>query len=205
MLPLTLLAACVRTPSLPDTATDASLDAAWQAHRASVLELHDWTLRGRVGIRLEYQGENGPKKQGWSAGLHWVQNGEAYQLRVTAPLGQSAFSLDGTGSEVVMRVNNQQYSATDPEALMRDSLGWSIPVQGFGFWLKGVPQPDTPVESLKLDENGRMQQLEQDGWRIRVDRYSRPNAHPALPEKLILERDQLKVRVAVKRWQITPL
>jgi outer membrane lipoprotein LolB len=154
--------------------------------------MRTWSLQGHVAIQT--------KKEGWSARLFWNQRGESYSLRLVAPLGQGAFQLDGTPGRVVMRTPKQEvFSAADAESLMRQNLGWSFPITGLHYWVRGIPEPANAVESLDLDDSGRMTALEQAGWHIKVLEYTHQSPL-ALPAKIFIDNKRLKLRLVVRRW-----
>lgn len=193
LLSLGLLAACARVPTQSPLPQDA-LQATWQAHRARLAELSDWSLQARVGIRT--------KAEGWSAGLHWTQEDHSYTMRLIPPLGQGAVTLEGSSSHAVIRTSDGKVlSAADPEMLIQRNFGWSIPVAGLKYWIRGIPNPDETIDAMELDQQGHISRLEQSGWRVRIQRYARETGLD-LPKKLILEHERMTVRVAVRRWQI---
>jgi outer membrane lipoprotein LolB len=175
---------------LPVEAPEAT---AWDRHRASVGSVRAWTLQGRVAVETA--------DDGWNATMTWEQRADHYALRLMAPLSQGTFELEGdTGGVTLRTAENETLTATDPEALMRDHLGWSLPVGGLKFWIRGIPDPDRPHTDLKLDESGRMTDLIQDGWRVSVLRYQKVGDKD-LPDKLFLQNDPVKVRVVIGQWQ----
>ncbi len=97
--------------------------------------------------------------------------------------------------------NNKILTADDPETLMRENLGWSIPIEGLHYWLLGIPDPRSPIATLGLDNKGRMTDMEQAGWRIQVRGYMH-TGDVELPAKLFLYTPRMHVRLAVQRWEI---
>jgi len=187
-----LLGACARLPVAPVLSPEA-LERQWAAHRAALGTLKRWTLQGRVGIQTD--------KDGWNASLRWRQAEDAYSLRLMAPLGQGTFELEGNSGGVVMRTpENQTLIAASPESLMQQNLGWSLPLTGLHYWIRGIPDPGNPVQALQLDNQGRMAELEQSGWQISVLSYDRTSGMD-LPTKLFMHSPQLKVKLVVDTWE----
>ena len=58
-----------------------------------------------------------------------------------------------------------------PEALLREHIGWSFPLQGLRYWVLGVTTPGAAVEALEFDPQGRPAHFVQSGWRIVYRRY----------------------------------
>lgn len=165
----------------------------WDARRAAIDRLRRWSLYGRVAIQTE--------QEGWSASLRWIQRDDHYYLRLIGPLGQGAYELERHPTSILMRTaDNKVLTSKDPETLMRENLGWSIPVAGLHYWVRGIPDPKSPIIALKLDDNERMTELSQGGWRISVLGYTQ-EGNLELPAKLFLYSPHLKVRLIVQRWE----
>lgn len=166
----------------------------WQQQVAVVGALRQWTATGRVSIR---QGQ-----QGWNAALFWDQEEASFRLRLMAPLAQGTWQIEGTADAVAMTTPQQeQLLAADVETLLKNQLGWSLPVDGVRYWLTGIPDPTHGYERLRLDEAGRLKELEQGDWHILVQEYQSVGAIE-LPRRLTIERADLSLRLAVTQWQI---
>ncbi len=187
-----LLAVACSTPPKPSS-TGFDPEKAWQARRPGLAALTRWTAIGRVLIKAE--------DQRWKATLHWVQRDKAYRIRLIAPLGQGTVQLSGDAAGVVMRTSDRRmFAARDPETLMFDTLGWSVPVEGLSYWMRGLDDPGAP-SAAHLDEFGRLDNLSQAGWQIDYQHYS--DARPLeLPSKLALANDRLDVRIVINRWEL---
>ncbi len=184
-----LLAACT---SAPYRAADT--EAAWQERRDRLSGIGAWTVTGRVAIRTE--------EEAWHATLHWIQRQDAYRIRLMAPLGQGTVQIAGNDTRVILRTSeNRVYRAVDPESLLSDTLGWSVPVKGLRFWLTGLEDPYGPPPERRLDVGGRLEQLDQSGWTIAYQRYEGEGLL-ALPTKLELRNERLAMRVVINRWEL---
>ncbi|MCA1851474.1 MAG: lipoprotein insertase outer membrane protein LolB [Beggiatoa sp.] len=193
-LGLALLAAGCATSAPPpgEPLTGAGSDALWTMHRERVAKVQDWYLAGRVALATP--------EEGWNAALYWTQTEERYSLRVVAPLGQGSYGLEGGPNQVVMRTPDRRtLTAEDPESLILAQLGWTLPVFGLRYWVRGIPEPLAPVAAMTVDDRGRMTELEQSGWRINVLGYEARDGLD-LPSKLFLQTDRFKVRIVVERW-----
>ena len=188
-----LLAACARQPvQIPQP----DRTALWTAHRARLTGLQDWQFRGRIAVRLE--------KAAWSATLYWRETRDTYTLRVLAPLGRGTFELSGTAAGVELRTaDNRVLRAVDPETLLRDSLGWYLPVSGLRWWVRGLPHPGAQPDHLGVNASGRLDDLIQDGWQVNYQEY-RAQGDPVLPGKLSLENGAVRVRLVISEWSVAP-
>lgn len=189
-----LIGACATAPSAPPPAEGGTALGRWLDRQQRLAALVQWTLRGRVGI------ETG--KDSGNASMSWEQNGEEYAIRISAPMSQGTFELRGDAQGVTLRgPDRSEISAADPQALMQEQLGWSLPVAGLKYWIRGIPMPNRPVAAVRLDDAGRLSDLEQDGWRVSVQRY-KAVGEEELPDKIFMENAPLKMRVVIGEWQL---
>lgn len=183
---LTTLAGCAVSPPAPEA--DPAL---WEQHRSAASRITQWQLDGRIALRRS--------DEGWHADLHWQQRDEKFEVRLSGPLGQGGAHLQGDETGVALTLSDRStYHAADPEELMRQRLGWAVPVQGLRYWVRGLPVPGI-AETHRLDERGRLRELAQDGWHVRFARYDE-SAAVALPARLELTRGDLHVKLVVERW-----
>ena len=183
-------AGCATRPVVPA----GEKNAAWDRHRDQVLALTSWQASGRISIRLEHQA--------WSATLQWQQQPREYFLRLIAPLGQGTYEITGNSAGVFLRTaRNEVYKAADAETLMQGTLGWSVPLKGLAYWIRGVPVPGTRAPLLHLDDQGRITDLSQSGWRASYSAYNDTGGY-ILPGRIALQNNRLKVRLVIKHWDI---
>lgn len=169
--------------------------SAWDARLEDLYSLQQWSIRGHLAVQAG--------GEGWSATLHWDQNHQNYILRFIAPLGQGTYQLSGGEEQVtLLTADNKVYQAPDAESLLQDNLGWNVPLHGLKYWVRGVPEPGIATENLLLDDQGRMTDLQQSGWRISISRYSDFNGKE-LPSKLFLQNDRFQLRLVVLAWKTT--
>ena len=70
------------------------------------------------------------------------------------------------------------------------------------YWLIGVPAPGTPHEET-LGADQRLSSLTQSGWLIRYGSFETVGAY-ALPQRIEMTTQGLRLRVAVTDWQLPP-
>lgn len=169
-------------------------DGKWARRQQQLAGISRWVVQGRVGIET--------RSDGGTAALNWEQDGDSYAMRIMAPLGQGTFELRGNEVGVSLRTpDNRRVSARDPESLMQQSLGWSLPVAGMRYWVRGLPVPGHRIDQIRIDDDGHLLDLQQDGWRISMQRYRAVGEHQ-LPDKIFMESEPLKMRVVISEWQL---
>jgi len=166
---------------------------AWDLRQEALNKINTWSIKGRLAVQTG-QG-------GWSATLFWDQKNQSYRMRFVAPLGQGTYQLQGDDDLVsLLTADNKLYQAATPETLLLDNMGWSVPLHGLKYWIKGVPEPGKSTENLLLDDQGRLTDMQQSGWRISISRYSDFNG-TQLPGRLYMHNDRFKLRLVVDDWK----
>ncbi len=186
-----LMFGCAESPFL-DISEDPEAEALWQSREVSLRGINGWAVKGRLGITTS--------KEGWTASLHWAQQKQLYMMRIMAPLGQGTYEIKGGHGKVsLLTEQNELIEAADPDTLMNENLGWSVPVLGLQHWILGIPAPHSPVQHRAIDGDGRLVSLEQDGWKIIFSRYQSVGQYE-LPGKISMENSRIKVRLAIQDW-----
>ncbi len=178
------LVACSSVDTQPPVTTTS-----WEEHQAAVNRLQSWDINGKIGI-ITQDSSN-------SASLKWRQEDLAYQIDIHGPLGQGGASIQGTPGNVTVNISGEGvFEGPSPEYILYQQLGWDIPISDIYWWIRGLPAPDK--EFLHRLENNRLKALQQNGWDIQYLRYN--NLEPALPRKLKLTRNGLKITLIVHNW-----
>ena len=148
---LLLLSACapVRVHENPATL------AAQSAREAALAPRTHWTISARIAV------SNG--NDGGPGELEWRQDGDAYSFTVRAPVTGKTWKLFGdSGHAVLEGVEPQALTGNDPERLLRERLGWDVPLQDLVAWVRGMRVPG-PSAQLLYDAQNRPALIEQAG------------------------------------------
>ena len=164
----------------------------WKAHKAQISEIDGWQINGKIGIRA-------PQDSG-SGTLFWLQRQDYFDIRLSGPLGRGATRLTGRPDAVALEVAGQgRFEAESPEALVESQLGWQLPVSNLLWWVRGLPSPDSRSR-VALDANGRLANLQQDGWDVQYLGYSEESGY-SLPSRIKLAGRDLQITLVIKDWQ----
>lgn len=181
------LAACapVRVHETP------AASAAQQAREAQLAPLTHWSLSARIGV------SNGG--EGGSGDLLWEQDGDAYRFTVHAPVTGKTWTLSGdTRHAVLQGVDPQADIDTDAQRLLRERLGWDVPLVDLRAWIRGLRAADKPAR-VQYNEADLPAVIEQDGWKVEYrDWYT--DRRPAMPRKVFASRGNARVRVSIQSW-----
>jgi outer membrane lipoprotein LolB len=169
----------VRAPAAP---------AAWEWRSLALQQAQAWQLDGRAAVAVG--------TQGWQASLDWRQRGTDAELHLAGPLGVGALVLTQTAAG--LSLNGAPPSAA-VLAQLQQRLGFELPLNELRYWLLGVPDPGSAFELARNGED-RAQQLLQAGWTVAYERYM-PVGVDWLPARLVMSRDDVRVRIAVDHWQ----
>jgi len=157
-------------------------------------DYQSWNLRARAVVRRP--GES------YHVGLRWKQGPEQFLMLLEAPFGQGVFRIDG-GADSGYRLrlpDGQQFVNSTPEALLEDVFGWSMPISGMVYCIRGLPQPGSEYRD-RTDGSGYARSIRQDRWEIDYKAYFEDQDAPRLPRKIDLARDDLTIKLVIERWQ----
>lgn len=182
-----LITACTQPRKHAPTITSENLQ--------QIQALNKWQAKGKLNLLFEGRSR--------SANFHWQHSEDNYDIRLHGLLGLGGGSLIKHGNTVLLKTNNRVLSDASPESLLQRSFGWSVPVSELADWIKGLPSSTSPIDQLELGEMGEVRAFEQQGWKIRYVRYIEQQGL-ALPSKIIATREDIKLTLIVKQWDIEP-
>ena len=199
---LALLTAACTTPPILTPRENPQL--AWQDRQAQLLPLTTWKLAGRVAVRSA--------QEGGQVSMRWERNPQGQNIDLSGPLGRGLIRLQQDENGARLQDSNQRvHIAPNAEALLFNTTGWRIPLEGLHYWIRGLPAPGAPARQ-ELDDQGRLAILWQSGWEIRFLAYTRFGIHD-LPSRLTLILPQeavsattnlvnspVEARLIIERW-----
>jgi outer membrane lipoprotein LolB len=185
-----LLTACGRVPVRP-AAEDGAL--AYEQRATLVGAWPEWGLSGKISL------DDGA--EGGSGRLNWSVRPGISELDFRAALGRGAWRLSIRPELAILtEANGDRQIAPDADFLVRERLGWSVPVDALAWWVRGLAAPGV-VEARELDEAGLLVSLQQFGWTVEFDRYD-SQALTAMPRKLNAKSQDYRVKLAISQWRI---
>jgi outer membrane lipoprotein LolB len=124
----------------------------------------------------------------------WAQDSQRqFSLELYGPLGLGATSLIEQDGVVTLETSQgKKYTASSPELLLQNNLGWSMPVQGMTYWLLGLPVPELPFQA-QYDQGHRIVSLAQSGWMIQYT-WGKNWVYPL---RIVMQREGVRVIVAL--------
>lgn len=194
--PAILLALLVALNACTGVAVKLPEDEQQAANRERAEQLAtmvEWGFVGKISL------DDGD--QGGSGRLQWdVQQGVSV-LDFHAAMGRGAWHLDfGPQGATLKEADGTVRTATAVNTLIRDRMGWPIPVDALQWWVRGLAAP-AAIEGQELDTKGQLIQLQQFGWSVVFTRY-KTDTGIAMPVRLKATRDNYRVKLAISRWHL---
>jgi len=184
VLAAVLIAGCASLPK----EEEGSLSGA----PASAERVKHFALSGRIAVRQGEKGQYG--------NLRWERSVDGDELTLLTPLGQTAAVLKQDTRGVSLTLGDRRYSAVDGEALTQQVLGYTLPVNGLGYWILGQPSPDSPAE-IERRPNGTAIKLAQHGWQIDYPEYVAVTG-TLVPKRVLLRRGDLDLKLVIDTWRL---
>ncbi len=191
LLCLLLLAGC----AAPPVQTQAEAPPEWTQQQLALREVTHWQVSGKLGVRQDNRSDSAVINQ-------WVQQDLRFDINLSSPVfGLGATAIQGTPEGIwFTRSGEQPVYSEDPEGLIRQQVGWSLPIRHLLYWVKGIPAPG-PFQDILFDQNGNLYQLQQAGWDIVYESYH-PTIPYALPRKIVLRRDKVRLTFIISNWDL---
>lgn len=120
----------------------------------------------------------------------------ALTLDLGSPLGNTLARLELGPDGARLRAPQPDGTLTEARGangadLTAQLLGYPLPVEGLAHWIDARPAPQRPAVVERAD--GRIVQIEQDGWIVRVqERFE-----DGQPRRLLFERDGVTLRLVL--------
>ncbi len=187
------LSACTAPAPRPGGVTAGpDREVLWAQRLPALAVLERFTLLGRLAVRLPGDAV--------TASLRWQQAPGQFDISLHGPFNRGNLELRGDAGGVQLRTAEFQGSAPTLDRLMLEQFGWTLPVDGLPWWVRGMPMPGDDFSGLELDAEGRMIALDQAGWHIAVERYD--SVGPLqLPRLVTLSTGDIRLRLSIRDWQ----
>ena len=168
--------------------------AAWDARRERLLEMHEWSLEGRIAIRTADDGQ--------SANLSWEQEGDHFEAQLFGPFGAGNTRIIGTAEELLLQTaDGDELHTRNPERDLYWELGWTVPLEQMPYWVRGLPGPGR-AEKVVVDGAGRLQSLRQGQWSLEIPQYVEREGGEIMPRKVTLQRENVRIRLIIDHWKL---
>lgn len=162
------------------------------AKEQKTASVQSWRLSGAIAARTN--------KKSFSAAIQWAQRGAGqYNIRMSGPLGSGTVIIEKNGSNIVLKDGNKVIQSKDANTLFAKQTGINLPVGYLFYWVRGLEAPGGA--SSKNASGGRLTSLQQHGYSIQYERYTKVN-NAVLPSVIKLQGRGIFVKLVVKQWAI---
>ncbi len=168
----------------------------WQKRKSIVKNTPHWRAYGSASVQYK----NGDKIDSQFLHFDWVQNKQKFDIQMSGPFYLGHAALIGSPGQVTLKQGDEKSKASSPESLLKQKLGWYLPVSGLTSWIRGIPRPGSTSSTL-IDKQHRLSRLTQNGWYIVYQSYQPGfNNNLDLPKRIQLANGPLKVTIVVRQW-----
>ncbi len=130
-------------------------------------------LSGRLALRVEPLADEAPRSV--SAAFDLRGDSRAGSLGLSTPLGSMLAQARWSPAEVVLTTPRETRRFASLDALTREALGESVPIEAWFDWLRGRPwpgAPSTPLEAAPTpSSNPPTPGFRQLGWRVDLSQF----------------------------------
>jgi outer membrane lipoprotein LolB len=166
-------------------APPAEENSVWSALRDNLETLNSWQLGGRVNVRYY--------DEAYTPRIRWQQQDNTYNIRLWGTFNAGNTTIEGRPGLVTLEQDGEVLTASSPEDLILQQLGYELPVSHLEYWIRGLPAPDSDA-ALEFNDLNQLSQLVQDGWTVS---YPDPRQYGdmVLPRRVDMNRDGENVRL----------
>lgn len=183
-----LLAACVSLKPM----SVGTHDMPWPKRQIQLQAIHSWHINAVMGIHKPGESD--------IVSASWDQQGDQYIVRLSGPLNSGSARIEGSLNKVTLWKNKQPISAASPEQLIKQVLGWQLPISNLRYWILGLPVPALASQQ-HFDAYHHLSCLKQQGWHIRYANFVEIN-NIDLPTKIWLDNSQIHIKIVIRRWKV---
>ncbi len=165
----------------------------WKQRQRQLNAIKTWDIKGSLGITYNNQTE--------FAHFKWQQQHDAYAITLSSTFDIGSINIVGNSKIVTLwKSKSDKVSATTPEELMQDELGWSLPLENLRYWITGLPAPKIKYNAT-YDSYNHLATLKQGNWNIQYLGFA-AFKNIDLPLKLIISNPGLHVKIVINTWKL---
>lgn len=176
-----------------ETLPDGLLDERYAARASELTAVESWSLRARIAVS--------DARDGGSGSLRWSTEGPDSHMSFHGALGRGAWRLSSNpGGARLELADGSVYEARTVTELARLQLGWSVPVESLGWWVRGLQAPGDAERRL-LDVDGVPTSIVQHGWTIEFGGRRDVNGVP-MPDRVTARQGERRVKLVIREWSL---
>ena len=171
------------------------LSPQWLIHQKQISGIDQWRVNGKVSVRY--------KDQRTSYKVLWQCQDQDVFFSLYQLTGQKTIEFSHTDNQSQLKDQHGKiYYDKIPTALLKQVLGFELPVLDVCHWGKGIPT-SAPITAISLTQQHRLKHLTQSRWQVSYLSYMDvSNLH--LPAKWQMEQDGITLVMLAKQWDLSP-
>jgi len=189
----------------------------WVAHARKLQAIRGWQIKARMAVRS--------KRKGGQATVHWKRANNHHDLDLYGAFGSGRLRMQQDADQATLiDSKNHHYTGQSLQQLLYQHVGWQVPFSSLQYWIVGLSAPGK-TQQQQWDKQGRLRNLQQDGWRIQFSEYHRIDGQD-LPRRLqldalpgtipglagdpswqedqpgVLEQPLFRIKLVIRSWQL---
>jgi len=190
------LSGCSQLNTTDTNDSNILTNQSWEEHRQQLEKMDNWTLSGKLAIFLETERQ--------TANIYWQQQGNNYNIQLTTFIGTRVLQVikNEQGIEII-NSDDEVFTGQDANALIQQlSPGLDLPITALQQWVKGNPD-NAPFQLNTTQQVSELIGVDdsQNVWEVKLQDYN-VFSGIALPEKVDLTRENIRVKIAINQWNI---
>jgi len=159
--------------------------------RQQLYQIPVWRLEGRIAAKMG--------NEGWNANLVWDHEKGQERLRIFGPFNQGAVSIIVQSDLVYVNEGNGVVtSSKEPDAWLKNRLGFTVPLRSLRFWVLGLPDPELDYKAER-DAKGGLVGFEQTAWTLSFESFDSVG-DKVLPKKMTIRGSDVVLRLVADEW-----
>lgn len=125
--------------------------------------------------------------------IQWQQQGEEYLIRLWGTFNAGNTRISGGAHRVTLEQKGDVHTASSPEDLILEYLGYELPVSYLRYWVRGLPVADSAAE-LQFNSLNQLVGFTQEGWIVSYEdlrQYGEVN----LPRRVEVSYPEREIRL----------
>jgi outer membrane lipoprotein LolB len=179
----------------------------WQSYQIKLSQITSWHMEGFFGVKTANQAVSG--------NIDWIHTPEEDRFTFYGPLGvdETRLIIQADGASQIIFHNGRIERASNPERLMEQTMGWSLPVSRLRRSILGLPtevlrgSSDTLQRSLplgaqlRLNAYGMPETFTDQAFKMEYQQEEWSSAFGCpLPMDITVSSPHGWMKIAVSRW-----
>lgn len=136
-----------------------------------------------------------------SVNFFWHQDKDKYSIRFSTFLGIEVANISGDRQQIKIIADGKEYESTQPELLLKEVIGWQIPIRQLSNWLTGRVKGVVMVthDSSNMPKKVLARVSSQEEWIINFPQYQQVHKLQ-LPKRINLKQHNTKINLSINKW-----